>query len=660
MTDRTQRATPRDHARRSLGVRLWWSLTAVALVLGVGSLLATEAGAQKDDAPSSTVVVDRVDATGDTVLLDGSVTGADASAVTLSSGGNEVAVGDVATAADGLRNEVVAVIDTTETLGNATVQLAKQALDPLMPGAGATDSLGVVSTGGSAVVQVGPTTSAQEVISGLSNVDPEGTSSATWDGLTRAAALLGDRSWNSVGTVVLFSAAAELPDPAAIARARSALQQAGVRLEVVAMARGTNVEALSEMVNTLGGSLSVVESDEAIAGAFDEIATGLEGRFRASFASPEGADSLVPLTVTAGDATANIAYSEGAVRVGAEALAPVTDGGGGGIFSNGIVKWLAIIMGLAAVMMAVWAVATMLLPDENDLTRRLEAYDESFGAAPSEFDTVDESSVSVPIIQKAVDFTGEMAERRGVLDKVEVMLERANMPLRAPEAMFFTAIGAAIVVVLSFLLTGNVIIALFVAGVAAVLPSAVLNFKIRKRQKAFLQQLPDMLTLLAGTLKAGYSIGQGFESVSTEVEDPMGRELRRVVTETRLGRSLEESLDAVAERMDSDDFSWAVMAIRIQREVGGNLAELLMTVADTMTQRERLRREVSTLTAEGKMSAIIIGALPPGLAMVMFVMNPTYIKELFSPGLGYGLLAGAVVMMIIGFAWMKKTITIEV
>ncbi len=651
--------TLRHDARRSLGVRLWWSLTAVALVLGVGSLLATEAGAQKD-APSSTVVVDRVDATGDVVQVDGSITGADPSTLTLNADGNEVAAGDVATASDGLRNEVVAVIDTTETLGNATVQLAKQALEPLMPGAGATDSLGVVTTGGNAVVQVGPTTSAQEVVSGLSNVDPAGTSSATWDGLNRAAALLSDRSWDSVGTVVLFSAAAELPDPAAISRARSALQQAGVRLEVVAMARGTDVEVLSDMVATLGGSMSIVESDEAIAGAFDEIATGLEGRFRVSFDSPEGADSLVPLSVTAGDATATVAYSDGAVRVGAEALAPVADSGGGGIFSSSIIKWLAVILGLAAVMMAVWAVATMLLPDENDLTRRLEAYDESFGAEPDEFAASEESSVSVPIIQKAVDFTGEMAERRGVLDKVEVMLERANMPLRAPEAMFFTAIGAAIVVVLSFLLTGNLLIALVVAAVAAVLPSAVLNFKIRKRQKAFLRQLPDMLTLLAGTLKAGYSIGQGFESVSTEVEDPMGRELRRVVTETRLGRSLEESLDAVAERMDSDDFSWAVMAIRIQREVGGNLAELLMTVADTMTQRERLRREVSTLTAEGKMSAIIIGALPPVLAAVMFVMNPAYIGELFSPGLGYALLAGALVMMVIGFAWMKKTITIEV
>ena len=112
--------------------------------------------------------------------------------------------------------------------------------------------------------------------------------------------------------------------------------------------------------------------------------------------------------------------------------------------------------------------------------------------------------------------------------------------------------------------------------------------------------------------------------------------------------------------MESADFEWAVMAIRIQREVGGNLAELLSTVAETMTQRERLRREVSTLTAEGKMSAIIIGLLPPGLAVVMWVMNPAYISELFQPGLGYMLLGVAVLMMGIGFAWMKKTITIEV
>ncbi len=142
---------------------------------------------------------------------------------------------------------------------------------------------------------------------------------------------------------------------------------------------------------------------------------------------------------------------------------------------------------------------------------------------------------------------------------------------------------------------------------------AIVSFLAGRRRKKFLSQLPDTLQLLSGTLRAGYSLMQGVEAVSQEVEDPMGHELRRVVTESRLGRPLEESLDGVAERMDSADFSWAVMAIRIQREVGGNLSELLLTVADTMTQRERLRRDVRALTAEGRMSAIVLGLLPIGL-----------------------------------------------
>ena len=198
------------------------------------------------------------------------------------------------------------------------------------------------------------------------------------------------------------------------------------------------------------------------------------------------------------------------------------------------------------------------------------------------------------------------------------------------------------------------------AAAATLIPRFDRQFKVHRRCRAFEQQLPDTLTLLAGTLRAGYSIGQGFEAVSGEIQDPMGRELRRVVTETRLGRPLDESLEAVAERMNSDDFSWAVMAIRIQREVGGNLAELLVTVADTMTQRERLRRDVATLTAEGRMSAIVLGLLPPALGLVMWVINPTYMSTLLSPGLGYILLGLALVSMLIGFAWMKKTITIEV
>jgi tight adherence protein B len=654
---RRRRHRPSRRGRAALGA--WWSLAAVAAVLGLGSFAIADVGAQKDDEDTgSAVVVDHVDARGEDVTVDGSVTGGDPASVEVTAAGDPVEVSSVDVVGDGVRNEVVAVLDNAKSLGNGTVQLAKQSLEPLMPGDGPVSTLGIVTTGGSATVEVGPTASVGRIEQGLGEIDPVG-ASATWDGLTRAAELLEDRPEGSVGTILVIAASPPVGNAGAASRANSAMQRAGVRLDVVAMERGTDLGLLSTMVEDLGGSVQVVASDEDLAGAVDDVATSLAGRFSATFAAPEGVDGMVAMTVTAGDAATELAYSSGADRTGSAALAPLTDAGGGGLLTSPVMKWLIVLMGAVAAGLLVWAVASLVMPRSTDLTSRLEVYDESFGAEPDP-DAVDDSAVTVPIIQRAVDFTGDLAERRGVLDKVEGMLERANLPLRAPEAMFFTAVLALVLVVLSFFLTGNVLIALVVAVVAAILPSAVLNFKIRRRQKAFVAQLPDMLTLLAGTLKAGYSIGQGFESVSTEVDDPMGRELRRVVSETRLGRSLEESLEAVAQRLDSDDFGWAVMAIKIQREVGGNLAELLLTVADTMTQRERLRREVSTLTAEGRISAIIIGALPPVLAAVMFVLNPDYIKELFSPGLGYMLIGAALVMMAIGFAWMKKCITIEV
>jgi tight adherence protein B len=140
----------------------------------------------------------------------------------------------------------------------------------------------------------------------------------------------------------------------------------------------------------------------------------------------------------------------------------------------------------------------------------------------------------------------------------------------------------------------------------------------------------------------------------------MGRELRRVVTEARLGRPLEESLDGVALRMESGDFAWAVMAIRIQREVGGNLAELLVTVAETMTERERLRRDVNALTAEGKISAIVLGLLPIGLGLFIYTANPGYMDPLFDETIGRIMLFGSILLAFVGFYWMKKTIEIDV
>ena len=194
--------------------------------------------------------------------------------------------------------------------------------------------------------------------------------------------------------------------------------------------------------------------------------------------------------------------------------------------------------------------------------------------------------------------TGDFAERQGFLSAVEAKLERADLPLRAAEALFFYASMVAVVGLLSLVLLQNLIGTIVITVLAIMIPKAAVNFKAKRRLKKFNNQLPDMLALLSGTLRAGYSLMQGVEAVSREVEDPIGYELRRVVTESRLGRPLDEALDAAADRMGSADFRWAVMAIGIQREVGGNLAELLMTVSETMTARERMRRRLPATRAQ--------------------------------------------------------------
>jgi len=295
--------------------------------------------------------------------------------------------------------------------------------------------------------------------------------------------------------------------------------------------------------------------------------------------------------------------------------------------------------------------------DDSVLNSVLQPYEDGF---VEDTDIGNDSEDRTAILQRAVDMTEDFAERQGFLAKVEAKLERAALPLRAAEALLFYGIGVGIITVLSFVLSGTLIITVVVAAVAAVIPFAILDYLGAKRQKAFVAQLPDMLQLLAGTLRAGYSLMQGVEAVSKEVGDPIGAELRRIVTEARLGRPLEEALDSAAIRMDSEDFSWAVMAVRIQREVGGNLAELLLTVAETMTQRERLRRDVASLTAEGKISAIVLGLLPPAIGMAMFVINPEYIGLLFEETIGQMMLVFAVLLAGFGFWWMKKIIEIDI
>lgn len=315
------------------------------------------------------------------------------------------------------------------------------------------------------------------------------------------------------------------------------------------------------------------------------------------------------------------------------------------------------VLAFAAVAALAVGVLSHVLAGQNPLDRALRPYQD--GGAPRPRQTGKPSLFESDLVQRGMERAARLAQLGPLLEWVETRLEQANVALRPPEALFLYMLGVAVFGGLAFfvggLLPGTLVLLAF-----AVVPPAILSGRAKLRLRLFNSQLPDALILMASSLRAGYSFLQGVEAVSQEVRDPMAAELRRVMIEAQLGRPVEEALEDCAQRMKSADFEWAVRAVSIQREVGGNLSELLEIVAETMVDRERLRRDIRSLTAEGRMSAIVLGLLPPGVGLAFYVKSPDYIQTLFHNTGGKVALAAASVGMVGGFFWMNKVIQIDV
>jgi len=165
--------------------------------------------------------------------------------------------------------------------------------------------------------------------------------------------------------------------------------------------------------------------------------------------------------------------------------------------------------------------------------------------------------------------------------------------------------------------------------------------------------------MMAASLRAGYSLLQSLQAISSEADSPTKEEFSRVINETRIGRPLNESLIEVANRMGSEDFNWVSQAIAINREVGGNLADVLDGVARTIRDRNQLQRQVASLASEGKLSAVILMALPFGVTAFLTMSNPGYLNRLFTTTIGWGIVVAAIIMLTVGGIWLRSTVKIK-
>lgn len=238
------------------------------------------------------------------------------------------------------------------------------------------------------------------------------------------------------------------------------------------------------------------------------------------------------------------------------------------------------------------------------------------------------------------------------------LLEQAGVAMRLQEftalLIIATLIGGLVGTALGGLLPGLLLAVLVPVGARIML-----GLRVQRRQRAFADQLEDSLQLLASSLRAGHSMLQALNSVAREAEAPTSEEFARIINQTRIGREVGDALEDTASRMRSDDFSWVTQAIAINREVGGNLAEVLDAVGATIRERNQIRRQVKSLSAEGKMSAYVLMALPVGITAFLLVSNPSYILAFTSGLVGYAMITASVVLMVIGALWLRKIVRIK-
>ncbi len=642
------------------------ALTVFAIVVALVATLALPVAAQNEEptevGAAATLSVSSVDATAENPVValfgvDPQTKASDVSADS-SAGDVEVVATEDSTEAS-WPAEVVFVVDTDNRTASsgfsaATVGLLRDAIDDLPEGS----KVGLVSAGAWAELEVPLTSSKSRIQTAVGQLAAQ-RGAALLDGVLLAGQVLSQSATTGSAevarSVVVLTDGSDTASEANAESAGSSLLQAGAKPIVVS----TNAApALNELVSNTAGSIEIVESTDDLTAAAAAAMELASHRLLVSLQTNIDSEERFNVNLAVESGETSFSYPVGLVTTSALQLEPIFETEPGALAFLGQPIFLYISIGLAfvGITLAIWVLGAMFIRGESALDRILARYADGDELADDE---VQEMLVETALLQRAVELTETFAERQGFLGRVEEKLERAAVPIRPGEALFFLVGFVVLVAALVTAVTGTFIAGLIFGLIASGIGAVSLDVLARRRLRKFEGQLPDTLQMLAGTLRAGYSLPQGIDAVSKEIEDPMGVELRRAMTEAQLGREIDDALGSVAERLDSPDFAWAVMALGIQREVGGNLNELLMTVADTMVQRERLKREVAALTAEGRVSAMILSMMPPGLGMVLYVMNPEYVGILFSRTLGLILIGLAVVSALVGLLWMRKVITID-
>ena len=639
----------------------WRSAVAVAAAtLLSGAVIGLGGTAWADD--EATIDHLKLDGTNLEVLLTVPGNGkVDLGSASVQIDGEDVAASAEDAADSDLRRSSVLAFDTSNSMAGAKFTQAKAAALSYLDAVPDNVYVGLVTFDDAVEVAKEPTLDRDQMRAAIGDLKLA-ESTALNQGVLKAVATTGDSGARNV--LVLSDGVDTTKTP--LSTVVDQIKRSKTKVDVVALQQsGKGLDPLTQIATAGDGTVFNADDPTVLTQTFKDEAKSLARQVLFTAEVPDGskADGDVAVSVDAGGTT----YSDHAFTTIREKAAPtkkpvssvpVAAPSSGLVLSAPMLAGAVSAIGLGALGIVL---ALVMRPRAE-----VVSVEDQIGA----YGTTGKRRAGKPQgAPGATSFTGAatakanevLAANRSLEAKIAKRLEGAASSLRPAEWLLLHA-GIALVTALVFLLLsgGNIILLLIGLVLGGWLPWFFLGFKQKRRIKAFQAALPDTLQLMAGSLSAGLSLAQSTDTIVREGTEPITSEFKRVIVESRLGVPLEDAMEGVADRMDSRDFEWVVMAIRIQREVGGNLAELLLTVAATLREREYIRRHVRALSAEGRLSCYVLGGLPPGFLAYLALSKWDYVKPLFTTPVGFVLLGGMSVLLGVGVIWMSKVSKVEV
>jgi tight adherence protein B len=622
----------------------------IAVAVGVAVASLWGGGAAAQPAPEL-LLVTAVDVTAAPLMAATVTAGADLAAValqdgalTLTEGGVPVAAEITALPVDDL--EIVLVIDTSGSMAGEPLAAAKEAARRFLALLPAGVRVGVVGFGASATSHGAPTADRAAVLAAVDALGADG-QTALYDALVLATTQFSPGARRSV---VVLSDGGDTASAATVDDAAARLAEAGARLDAVALpSTEEDGEALTRLAAGGGGRLVAAADPSGLAATYDDLAVTLARQYRLTWTTAASGPVDVALRVEVDGWTVGAAWRADVPVTTPTSVAP-PPAPTPPVDPPVPATWPLPVGGTLLFAALVLLGVPLATRDRRPVSRG------RLGGAVAA--AVPSRSAVGGIADRAAATADRVLEDHGRRRAVHAALDAAGIALRPGEVVTMVLSAMVTAFVLGSML-GAPVVGLALAGGVALAAVAVIRRRGTRRRAGFGDALGETLQLMSGSLRAGYALLQAVDGVAREAADPVGEEFRRVLVETRLGRDLSDALHQLAGRMRSDDFEWVVQAIDINREVGGDLAEVLDTVAATIRERVQLQRQVRALSAEGRASAWVLTALPVGLFGLLRAVSPEYAADLTHGG-GLVALVGAAVSVCVGGIVLRNMCRFEI